>query len=141
MWGNSSQYLMRQVFVLQKRAVRYMCGAGARDSCRLLFVQHRILTLPSLYILETVSLMYKKVRHQHRENSYNTRQVAVVPLPIPHSALTKNSIFYSGRKIFNHLPVALRSLDTLAKFKSAVRAVLIQKAYYDVAVYFNDRML
>ena len=43
-WGQSSD--SSKVFLLQKRVMRTMMGCGARDSCRGLFVELGILTLP-----------------------------------------------------------------------------------------------
>ena len=47
-WGQSPDSL--KVFLLQKRVIRTMMGCGGHDSCRRLFVELGILTLPSQYI-------------------------------------------------------------------------------------------
>ena len=40
-WGNSSNHLLQTLFVLQKRALRCICGVGSRDSCRILFPREK----------------------------------------------------------------------------------------------------
>ena len=48
LWGNSSYN--RKIFTLQKRIIRIMMGAHHRTSCRELFKNLEILTVPSQYI-------------------------------------------------------------------------------------------
>lgn len=138
-WGNTCNYLLNSLFVLQKRALRYICGANSRDSCRPLFKSKQVLTLPSLFILETVCMIYK---HKNTlpvpDHSYNTRQSRDLNLPIPSSALVRNSIIYESRKLFNHLPIHLKSRPTLKIFKSCVKKLLVERAYYEVGDYYTD---
>lgn len=135
-WGTCSNYLFQSVFVMQKRAIRFMCGAKYRDSCRPLFIKHKILTLACLFILETVCLIKKKV--ENRSSVYPLRNTHTVSLPIPTSTLTKNSLFYNGRKLFNSLPVNLREMNDLRKFKREVRQFLVAKAYYTIEEFYGD---
>ena len=48
-WGNS--HLINSVFKIQKTIIRIITNTGSRDSCRELFKQLQILTLPSQYII------------------------------------------------------------------------------------------
>ena len=63
LWGNHST--ANKLFILQKRAMRIICGAPPRSHCRSLFVYLGILTLPSvfvlsclLYVKENISILY-----------------------------------------------------------------------------------
>jgi hypothetical protein len=47
-WGSSSS--MRNVFIIQKRAIRIMLRLGPRSSCREGLKKMGILTVPCLYI-------------------------------------------------------------------------------------------
>ena len=47
-WGNSP--ICRDSFRIQKRAIRIITSKGRRESCRELFKELKILTLPSQYI-------------------------------------------------------------------------------------------
>ena len=58
-WGNAAAYLIQMLFVLQKRAVRYICGAKPRDSCRPLFIKLGIHTVFSLYIQEVATVIFR----------------------------------------------------------------------------------
>ena len=48
-WGSCSATLFQTVFILQKRAIRYLCTTGSRESCKPYFLEHKILTLPCLF--------------------------------------------------------------------------------------------
>lgn len=138
-WGNSYQYLLNKVFVLQKRAIRCICKAKTKDSCKPLFKSKKILTLTSIYILETVCLMFKKFCLNSNYNSlYDTRKKSQLQLPNPNSTLTKKSLIYDSKKIYNHLPSYIKKLKNLKKFKLSVKNLLLSKAYYVLTEYFDD---
>lgn len=140
-WGFCNQQLFNSTFVLQKRAIRYMCRVRSRDHCRPLFIRHGILTLICLFILETVSLLHKKYFYQlenaSTSHTYNTRQNQNVRLPIPRLTLTKRSIIYESLRIYNHLSVECRQLPYL-RFRRRVKSVLLQRAYYSLDEFYND---
>lgn len=140
-WGSCSQYLFNMLFVLQKRAVKYMFKAKFRDSSRPLFISHKLLTLPSLFLLESSCLVYKKFQREIGSLSqYNTRQSYIAYLPIPTSSQTKNSVIYRSKKIFNQLPLRIRKINSYKKFRREVKALLGLKAYYSVSEFFNDSL-
>lgn len=140
-WGSCAKQLINTVFVMQKRAVRYMNKAKQRDSCRPLFVASNILTLPSLFILETVSLIHKKYRDTLNRctSTYATRQMYNLPLPVPRTSQVHDSIVFTGRQLFNHLPAGVRRVSEGRKFGRVVRKLLVARAYYDVQEYFDER--
>ena len=140
-WGCSSQESLSSAFVMQKRAVRYMCGAGSRDPCKPLFVKHEILTVICLYLLEISCVIFKN------KNTFSPNQIILlntrsdesnIYLPRPNSQLIKNSIFYNGKKIFNKLPISLKKLVNINTFRKTLRSFLIAKAYYSVQEFFDD---
>lgn len=141
-WGSCSRTLFRSVFILQKRAIRLISGAGFRDAGRPLFLSNRILTLPSIFILETVCLMHKKHRHNivgdRGGSGRDTRRSFCIDLPIPHSALIKRSVLYNSKKLFNHLPLDIRCLASAVVFKIKVKTLLLSRAYYTVEEYLQD---
>lgn len=142
-WGSCSQQLLSSVFILQKRALRYMCKSKPRDHCKPLFVTHKILTLSCIFILETVCLVHKKIINSVNSDSlpkHNTRLKLslALPLPIPRSTLTKQSVIYESKKIYNHIPLSVRSITNLKTFREAVKGILIQKAYYNIREFYSD---
>lgn len=138
-WGNANSYMLQMLFIIQKRAVRYICGANPRDSCRPLFLQERILTLPCLYILETACIIFKyQTRLEVRNPRYPSRNHRILRLPHPTSALTRRSIIYESVNIFNHLPLDIKNSASPRMFKRQMRTLLIAKAYYSTTEFFED---
>lgn len=139
-WGSCSEYLFNSVFVLQKRAMRFMFGMQGRDSCRPFFIREGIMTLPCLYIAESVCLVFKKYKHTITEGPYNTRQIHNIPLPIPATSQIRKSFIYNAKRMFNHLPVNIRCIQNLSKFGRETKRLLLRKAYYTVTEYFEDQL-
>lgn len=137
-WGFANKQLLQSVFVLQKRALRYLCGLNFRDHCREHFRRERILTLVCVFILETVTLIHKKYINVSNENLHNTRHGNELRLPIPRSTLTKQSIVYESLKLYNHLPMHFKSLNCLKKFRMAVKKLFQSKAYYSVDEFYQE---
>jgi hypothetical protein len=77
-WGQSAKALTRRIFILQKRAVRYIAGLKYLESCKDNFRYLMILTVYSLYIQETILHVKEKcnctVNQQiHTHNTRNNK--------------------------------------------------------------------
>ncbi len=55
-WGHGSAS-MSHLFILQKKSIRIVFKLRARHHCKDIFRRNKILTLPSLYILETLRIV------------------------------------------------------------------------------------
>lgn len=140
-WGGSNQGLLNMLFILQKKAIRFIVGIKRRQSCRVHFVEQRILTLTSLFILETSSLIFKYRAELRGTGPLRaTRQALLLPLPIPRSTLVRRSVIFEGRNTFNHLPSSLRTLNSLEVFRRSLKSLLISKAYYTMDEFYRDRL-
>ncbi|PSN46323.1 hypothetical protein C0J52_15199 [Blattella germanica] len=64
LWGNCAS--AKDVFLLQKKAVRILMGCHPRENCRLLFQELGILTVASLYIL--CNLVYMFSHYDERDS-------------------------------------------------------------------------
>lgn len=108
-----------------------------------LFKEKKILTLICLFIVETAYLMHKRcVTLSGTASAYNTRRAidVTLPLPIPKSALTKHSIIYESRKIYNHLPLSIKSIVSPKYLKKKLKELLVDKAYYTLQEYYDDAL-
>lgn len=140
-WGFADDQLVHSIFVLQKRAIRYMCAVGPREHCRPLFIRERILTLTSIFILMTVGMVYNKYRGLSNSSTRMTRfNIDNLGLLIPKASLTKHSIIYEGVKMFNHLPLELKKLESGGLFVKHVKRLLLNKAYYSLNEFYCDRL-
>jgi len=112
-WGNSPHSTM--IFKMQKRAIRTMMGCGYGESCRKLFVELKILPLASKYIFSLLLFVVKN-RNHFTSNSViydsNTRHRNDLHLPQATLTMYQKGVYYSGVKVFNSLPRALRDISS-----------------------------
>jgi len=140
-WGNSPH--SKTIFKTQKRIVRIIMKAKARDTCCEMFCKLGILTLYSQYIYSTLMFVVK-----HKDiftlnvelRNLNTHHS--LALHVPSVALTKvqNGAFYSGITLFNSLPPNIKRLAVdINKFKHALKKYLMENSFYSVEEYIvND---
>lgn len=142
LWGASGD--ASGLFLLQKYIVRTMMQKPRTSSCRPLFRELEILTLPSLYIYEILVNVrcnlpfYRKEGTRHR---YNTRNSNLLIYPQHSTVFFEGSAFYMGLKLYNRLPKAFKDDLPLNKFKAHLRQLLVKKVYYSVPEYLGDDTL
>ena len=139
-WGccNNEQFL--SIFKLQKRAIRYLFGLSGRAHCEYYFKKYEILTLPALFILETVCLVRKHINSlpERPNHPYPTRNSSQdIYLPLPSSELIRGSIIYNAKKLYNHLPIHLKSIPTFAKFRRNAKAFLVERPFYSINEFYG----
>ncbi|KAJ8914217.1 hypothetical protein NQ315_002844 [Exocentrus adspersus] len=111
-------------------AYNIICWGSAvemRQSCRPVFREKRILTLPSVYILKCVTFVSKN-RHCFRTCSYY------------HSSVRrefKRSPYYNSIVLFNALPSNIRDIPGYSKFKAQVKKLLLDNVFYSVSEYLD----
>ena len=140
-WGTCCAAQFDRIFKLQKRAVRYSLGLNSRTHCRDFFKELKILTLPSLFIFESVCLIRKHVSasQERPSHTYPLRNAEQdLYLPTPRSELVKSSILYNSKKMHNHLPFEIKSITSFFSFRKALNSYLLDKAFYAVnELYLN----
>lgn len=137
LWGNHGS--CKKLFILQKRAVRIICGALARDHCRPYFVEHGILTLPSIYVL--ACLMYvrnniNKFSICSQIHGYPTRNNSNIYIDKCKYTVTQNSFEIVSVNLFNSLPDNIRNLP-IQTFRRVVRARLRANPLYAVDEFYQ----
>jgi len=93
----------KKVFRLQKRILRIMAGCGMRDSCRTLFVEQKILTLPSLYIYQLITFVNRNEElyvPNTKIHNHNTRQYKNLHQPKANSTHYQTGVLYKGIKMY-----------------------------------------
>jgi hypothetical protein len=96
-------------------------------SCRQLFKELNILPIQSQYIF-SILLFVAKNKDQFLSNSevhkINTRQTSNLYIPSANLAVYQKGVYYSGIKIYNHLPTAIKNVSTdKNKFKLALKDI------------------
>lgn len=131
LWGSIKGNLDR-IFTWQKKAIRTILGMPPHNSCREAFVQLGLLTVPSLFIYESVVYIKAQNIQPHFINHhYNTRNKGI------HAEQHRLTLFehkpkYSGLKLFQALPTQLQQIQKLSKFKDEVKSFLCQNGFYNV---------
>jgi hypothetical protein len=68
----------------------------------------------------------------------NTRQTSSLYPPSANLAVYQKGVYYSGIKIYNHLPTAIEDLSgDKNKFKLALKRYLLHNSFYSLEEYFN----
>lgn len=137
-WGYSN--LANRVFILQKRAIRYIFGLSYSASCRETFMNKKILTLPCLYILEILIMVKKnpdKFTFQNFHHDYATRHGLNLQYPAHRLELFKSNPYYMGSTLYNKLNENIKNINNVKNFISATRSYLVNHAFYSVNEYLN----
>lgn len=150
-WGGSPH--MQQIFTAQKRCLRAMCGKrywrgpDALDTCKPIFREYKVLTVYSLYILESAKFV-KKNPQKFSKNSdhpnsriYSTRNTLynesdLFVKPCRNLTFVQNPSIMLPR-IWNHLPVYIKEIESFDKFKEELELLLLKYVFYDMHEYFS----
>lgn len=133
LWGGSAQ--LQKVFIAQKGIMRAIVGASARQSCKGIFTECGILTLPGLYALELCLDIYKRKDTFTRVDdihAFNTRSRRNFYVPFTKLNVVYKSPDYIGLRIFNCLPSSIKCEPGYLSFKSKLRRCLLTKCPYKI---------
>ena len=136
-WGHSPH--SHRIFGIQRQAIRAMSGLDYREDVRPKFIEHAILTLPCIYILEClVHIQSNRDSYKTQEeiHNYPTRQRNNIRIEYTRLLHSRNAYNYYGPLFHNKLPHHIKNLQ-LGKFKSIVIKFLTKKAFYSFNEYFD----
>ena len=137
-WGNSSY--SEDIFKIQKRIIRIIMNSSRNASCQQLFKDLNILPIRSQYIYSILFFVTKN-KDQFLFNSQvhkiNARQTLDLYVPTANLTIYQKGVYYSGIKIYNHLPPAIKDLSgDKNKFKLALERYLLHYSFYSLEEYF-----
>lgn len=139
-WGSS--HFLERLFKIQKMAVRNIRGLNKTVSCRNVFKELHILTIPSIYIYELV-IFVKQNLNKFLCNSYyhdyGTRKKNELSIPVHTLSVFERSPRYMGIKLYNKLPQKIKELDNLRIFKNEVKKLLLNNVYYNIREYLETQ--
>lgn len=140
-WGNTSEAL--RIFILQKRCLRSIYNLKQTDSCKSIFAEKNLLTLPSLYILESACFVKENyeffVKHEMK-HICNTRYKNMLKPIKTRLTSVQNSVVGQLIKVYNKLPHSLKILQKHV-FKKKLKTLLLSKTYYSTNDYFSDNLI
>lgn len=142
-WGNSYKYNIKGAFIMQKRAIRTMLRIPQTESCQKYFKKLEILTAPCLYILLILTNLIKYYREfetdEERQVRKLTRRKDMKINLFPTLQVVNHCVRVQAVRLFNSLPVSLKCIDSIYIFKVKLKSLLLEKCYYSVQEYLDDR--
>lgn len=135
-WGHSVH--KDDAFKAQKRCVRSICKLKQTDSCKEYFKNLKLLTLPCIYIYEIINFVRSNATFF--ENYKSKRHNSKICCPNNKTTLLNNSIFCMAPRVYNHLPKYLMEASSSNMFKKKLKSFLINKTYYSVSEYLQDKL-
>lgn len=127
------QINIRPILLLQKRCLRIIFRKGKMESCRPIFKDQNLLTVIGLYILERCCYIYNNpslYRKNIEIHDHNTRNKFNI-----HISSKCSNIHYQDALLFNKLPIELRNLTSLKKFKTNLKKILLNNPVYTIKEY------
>jgi hypothetical protein len=138
-WGNSC--VSNDIFKIQNRTIMILTNKSKRDSCRHLFKQLQILTLPSQYIYSLLVFVVKNIDlfWQNSEiHNLNTRYKNNLHLPSTSLTTVQKGVLYSGSRFFNYLPQQIKNLSgDLKSFTRKLKIFLIDHELYNLDEFYH----
>lgn len=130
-WG-STNYLDR-VFKLQKKALRILFNLDPKESCRPYFITHRLMTMSCIYMFNL--LIYVRSNMQQFTLSNRNPRSFQIFYHRHTSKKFEKSPEYVAVKLFNNMPLSIRKIEDIRKFKKELKKFFLQKAFYTVNEY------
>ena len=141
-WGNAPKCATIKLNKSLKKAVRIMTFSGFKESSKPLFTKLGILNFENIHKLEAAKFMYdisinslaspisgffQKTKTRH---NYKTRQATKneFSFPLVNTECRKKSIAFNGIKIWNEIPLEIRSMSNKALFKRNLFQWLLQNS-------------
>ena len=125
-WSSCSTSVIQQLFVTQKKLIRFMMKKRRLEPSTPLFKRLRILKLPEIIKLNTAIFVFKSVNnlipspinYEFRvQRHYNLRRGTQLNIPFARSKQTQRFLHIRGAHLWNELPQELRENRTLISFK------------------------
>jgi len=132
-WGFASG--IDKIFIAQKKFLRTMTFARRQSSCKPIFKDLKIMTVPSLIIFKTLLMVqsnYDQMFGDNFKHKYSTRYKDDFQYPMHRLKLVEKTTIYMGKKFFNNLPLDLKSKIKTDKFKSSLADYLLDNTFYSL---------
>lgn len=132
-WGNSVN--VHKAFIAQKKCLRAIYGIPPYQTCKPLFKELNLLTLPSLYIFEISKFVKNNIELFNKASDINPRNTRnpnkLVLNFVPRTTLYMKNCLNMCLKIYNKIPENLKMLNR-PLFDKKLYAWLLEKSYYNI---------
>ena len=133
-WGAAYDNHISNLIVIHKKLIRVITCSDYNAHTSPLFYRLEILKLKDIYTFSLAVEMFKynkgltnnnNYNASHREQVYNTRNKNAMLPTFQRLTTTQQSISYRAPHVWNSLPVSLKELSSLPKFKLETRKYLL----------------
>jgi len=136
-WASQQNIHTKDLFILQKKAIRVVCKARWNAHTTPLFRKLYTLKLDEINKFQTGCFMYKAMNNQlpslftdyfilnKNVHHYFTHQSQNIHQPVLNTSLRKFSIKFFGSSLWNSLPAFLKTLPSVYSFKNTYKNVLL----------------
>jgi hypothetical protein len=116
-------------------------NSSRNSSCQQLLKDLNILPIQSQYIFSILLFVTKNKDHflsNSQVHKISTKQTSNLYLPTENLIIYQKGVIYSGIKVYNHLPTAIKDLsDDKNKFELALKRYPLHNSFYSLEEYFN----
>ena len=128
-WGNTNASHLQPLVVMQKRIIRTIADADYLAHSLPLFKKSNLLKKADLYKFHAIVDTHKKILKggYEIEHNVNTRHRNLSKPKYHRLDRTRQSIATSGPNFWNDLPIELRSLTSIPRFKKNLKTFLLSK--------------
>lgn len=132
-WGSTSNENMARLMLIQKRVIRSMAKLGNRESCKDIFRTWKLLTIPAIFILESITYTLGSDNFARLADisTYQTRTNDMA-IPLFRLSSSRRSILCCGARFFNALPAELKAIESPKCLKSRLKEHLLDLAPYTI---------
>lgn len=132
-WSASPKCNMDELFILQKRAIKYILNVNIRYPTTALFQKNFISfyqTIEEELLCLTFKIIHNLIKHNHEPSqrsevsNYNTRQITHFNIDFFRTNMGSQNIMHKGLKAFNSLPINFKEETSFVKFKNQIRTYL-----------------
>ena len=142
-WGNANSELMNTLIKFQKRAARSILDKPIETPSGELFTELKWMTFPKRVMYQKDVLMYKIMNNlapPYLANIFKSKDVHdrtlrstsenLLYIPKPNIELYRNSLAYSGSKIWNSIPEQLRNATSLQQFRNGYLTLVASQDHF-----------
>lgn len=123
-----------RVFICQKRILRMIYNVPPRSTCKMVYKNNKIMTLPSIYIYKAVCYARNNLHlfETNQDNhNYKTRNAAKFRIPRHNTSTFERSPLYLCVQLYNKVPDKIKALTT-SKFKNQLKLLLTESCFYSI---------
>ncbi len=132
-WDNINAFKLNSIITLQKLAVRILSNEDYLAHTTELFLNHKILKLDQINILQTTIFMFKLLNNEmlscfntmfmtnNKTHKYNTRFANNLRTPKHNTNFVRQTLKFMGTKVWNQIPTEIRNSHSNSIFTSHIK--------------------